>query len=74
VDDERGAQGRQGRAARRARAKVTHIEAELTRISAKVDDMHAVLMQARGVRWGVIAVPGLVGFLTGVSHWWVSKG
>ena len=54
--------------------KVTHIEAELTRISAKVDDMHAVLMQARGVRWAVIAVSGLVGFLTGVSHWWVTKG
>jgi hypothetical protein len=53
--------------------KVTHIEAELSRISGKVDDMHAVLMQARGVRWAVIAVSGLVGFLTGVSHWWVTK-
>ena len=41
-----------------------HIEAELSRISAKVDDMHAVLMQARGVRRAVIAVSGLVGFLT----------
>jgi len=54
--------------------KVTHIESELARISAKVDDMHAVLMQARGVRWAVIAVSGLVGFLTGISHWWISKG
>jgi hypothetical protein len=25
---------------------------------AKVDEMHAVLMQARGVRWAVIAMSG----------------
>jgi hypothetical protein len=41
---------------------LSHIEAELSRISGKVDDLHAVLMQARGVRWAVIAVSGLVGF------------
>jgi len=25
------------------------------------------------VRWAVIAVSGLVGFVTGVSHWLISK-
>jgi len=35
--------------------KVSHMEAELGRMSAKVDEMHAVLMQARGVRWAIIA-------------------
>ena len=39
--------------------KVSHMEAELGRMSAKVDEMHAVLMQARGVRWAIIAVAGL---------------
>jgi hypothetical protein len=31
------------------------------------------LLQARGVRWAVIAVSGLVGFLAGISHWLISK-
>ena len=33
----------------------------------------AVLMQARGVRWAIIAVAGLVGFLAGLSHWVIAK-
>jgi hypothetical protein len=53
--------------------RMTHVENELVRMAAKVDEMHAVLMQAKGVRWAVIAVSGLVGFLTGVSHWFLSK-
>ena len=31
--------------------KVSHMEEELDRMSAKVDEMHAILLQARGVRW-----------------------
>jgi hypothetical protein len=53
--------------------KVSHMEEELDKISAKVDEMHAILLQARGVRWAVIAVSGLVGFLAGISHWLISK-
>jgi hypothetical protein len=53
--------------------KVSHMEEELDRMSAKVDEMHAILLQARGVRWAVIAVSGLVGFLAGLSHWIISK-
>src|SRR2546425_517982 len=49
------------------------LPAELGRMSAKVDEMHAVLMQARGVRWAIIAVAGLVGFLAGLSHWVIAK-
>jgi hypothetical protein len=52
---------------------VSHMEEELDKISAKVDEMHAILLQARGVRWAIIAVSGLVGFLTGLSHWLISK-
>ena len=42
-------------------------------MSAKVDEMHAVLMQARGVRRAIIAVSGLVGFLVGIAHWFVAR-
>jgi hypothetical protein len=30
--------------------------------------MHAILLQAKGVRWAIIAPFGLVGFLAGLSH------
>jgi hypothetical protein len=48
--------------------RVSHMEGELARMSAKVDEMHAILLQARGVRWAVIAVSGLVGFLAWTAH------
>jgi hypothetical protein len=41
--------------------KISHVETELGRMSAKVDEVHAILLQAKGVRWAVIAVSGLVG-------------
>ena len=53
--------------------KVTHMEGELGKMSTKVDEMHAILLQARGVRWAVIAVSGLVGFVTGISHWLIFR-
>ena len=44
------------------------MDEELDRMSAKVDEMHAILLLARGVRWAIIAVSGLVVPL-GNSHW-----
>jgi hypothetical protein len=49
------------------------MEEELERMSVKVDEMHAILLQARGVRWAVIAVSGLVGFLAGISLWILAR-
>jgi hypothetical protein len=31
------------------------------------------LLQARGVRWAIIAVAGLVGFLVNIRHWFIAK-
>jgi hypothetical protein len=53
--------------------KVFHMETKLGKMSAKVDEIHAILLQARGVRWTVIAVAALVGFLTGISRWFIAK-
>jgi hypothetical protein len=49
------------------------MEEELDRMAAKVDEMHAILLQARGVRWAVITVSGLVGFLAGIAHWFIAR-
>ena len=53
--------------------QVSHMQEQLERISAKVNEMHAILLQAKGVRWAIIAVAGLVGFVTGISHWLISR-
>jgi hypothetical protein len=53
--------------------KMSHMGEQLERISAKVNEMHAILLQAKGVRWAIIAVAGLVGFVTGISHWLISR-
>jgi hypothetical protein len=53
--------------------RVSHIETQIMRISAQIGEMHAVLMQARGVRWAIIAVAGIVGFVTGLSHWFIAR-
>jgi hypothetical protein len=53
--------------------RVIRVETELARMSAKVDEMHAVLMQAKGVRWAIVAVAGVVGFVTGISQWLMAK-
>src|ERR1700688_519974 len=62
-----------GRTPRHARAENAHVESELVRMAVKVDEMHAVLMQAKGVRWAIIAVSGLGAFLTGLSHWLIRR-
>jgi hypothetical protein len=53
--------------------KVSHMEEELDRMTAQVDEWHAILLQARGVRWAVITVSGLVGFFAGIAHWFIAR-
>jgi hypothetical protein len=31
------------------------------------------LLQARGVRWVIIAAAGVVGLLAGIGHWFIAK-
>jgi phosphoribosylcarboxyaminoimidazole (NCAIR) mutase len=40
-----------------------HISAELSDTHKKVEEMHALLLQARGARWIVLASAGLAGAL-----------
>jgi hypothetical protein len=53
--------------------KLTNVEDEVQRMGVKVNEMHAILLQARGVRWAVVALSAVVGFLTGISHWFIWK-
>jgi len=40
-----------------------HAEAKLDKMSEKVDEMHALLLQAKGARWFILGVAALGGFL-----------
>lgn len=36
---------------------------------AKVDEIHSILLQARGARWAILAVAGFAGFLSAKLSW-----
>lgn len=42
-----------------------HLEDKLDKMSSKVDEMHEVLLQARGARWAILGVASLAGFFAG---------
>lgn len=46
-------------------ANQQHMRDKLNEMSAKVDEMHEVLLQAKGAKWAIIGVASLAGFLAG---------
>lgn len=51
--------------------EVRNLKAELDKMSAKVDDIHTVLLGARAIKWFVLMVAGILGFFGGdkIAHW-----
>jgi hypothetical protein len=47
--------------------KVQHLSEQLEDTHRKVDDMHAVLMQAKGARWAILAMAALGGFIASLA-------
>ena len=45
--------------------KHDHLEKQIVKMSGQVEEMHAVLLQAKGARWAILGVAGLAGFLAG---------
>jgi len=45
--------------------KIEHMSEAVVHMSSKVDELHSMLMQARGARWALLAIAGLAGFLSG---------
>lgn len=46
-------------------ANQLHMRDKLVEMSAKVDEMHSVLLQAKGARWAILGVASMAGFLAG---------
>lgn len=40
------------------------LKAEVREMKTKLDEVHSVLLQAKGARWAIIGVAGLAGFLS----------
>lgn len=47
--------------------QVRHLTASLKSTHDKVDEMHALLMQARGARWFIVGLAGVAGFLAALA-------
>ncbi|MGY3606302.1 MULTISPECIES: hypothetical protein [unclassified Bradyrhizobium] len=47
----------------RLQTKLEHVTAQLSNVQIKVNTMHDLLMQARGVRWMIFAIAAMAGFL-----------
>ena len=41
-----------------------HLEKRFEKIEGKVDQIHEVLMQAKGARWAILLVAGAAGFIS----------
>lgn len=46
-------------------ANFKHADAKLDKMAEKVDEMHEVLLQARGARWAILGVASFAGFFAG---------
>jgi predicted esterase YcpF (UPF0227 family) len=42
-----------------------HLTEKMDAMSTKVDEMHELLMQARGARWAIVGIASLGGFFAG---------
>lgn len=51
----------------RLETRVEHLEATLDRATQKIDEMHNVLMQAKGAKWVILAAASVGGFVAGIS-------
>lgn len=51
--------------------RASHIESKLDKMETQVDEMHAILMQARGFRWALMVFIGAISFVTGSILPWV---
>jgi len=47
--------------------RMMSLEDDVRDMRIKVDEMHNVLMQAKGARFAIVVIAGLAGFLAGVS-------
>ena len=61
--------GRRGRSSRRGRpswSPLTRLPQKLDDTHKKVEEMHAILLQAKGARWVIVGLAGVAGLASGL--------
>ena len=48
--------------------RVAHVAEDVRSVKIQVQEMHDLLMQAKGARWFILAMASLAGFLAGIAH------
>lgn len=49
-------------------------EKEIAGMAKKIDEVHALLTQAKGARWAIMTVLGISTTLSGFAAWWFNIG
>ncbi len=49
------------------------MEADLHKVAATVENLNALLLQAKGARWAILAVIAIGGWLSGSAATWLHK-
>ena len=52
-------------------AQVEHLTKTVDSMATKLDDLHAVFLQAKGARWLLIGMAGIGGAITGFATKWL---
>lgn len=47
--------------------QIEHLSAKLDDTHRKVEEMHAILLQVKGVRWSIVVLAGLAGLVSGFT-------
>lgn len=55
----------------RLEAQVEHLTTTVDHMAGKLDDLHAVFLQAKGARWLLLAMAGIGGAIAGFAAKWL---
>ncbi len=55
----------------RLEAQVEHLSLTVDHMAGKLDDLHAVFLQAKGARWLLLAMAGIGGAVAGFAAKWL---
>ncbi len=55
----------------RLETQIIHLADTIDKMSVKVDDLHAMLQQARGAKWAILGAAGIAGFFGSKAGSWL---
>lgn len=53
--------------------RMRHLEQKYDRTAQQVDEMHAILLQARGVKYAIWVAASFAVFISGIAGWFLGR-